>query len=316
MSNIIEGIQGNSAPMAQLRRYVPLVARSEAPVLITGETGTGKERIAEAVHQLSARCHGPFIPVNCAALPETLVESELFGHERGAFTGAVASRAGKASQADGGTLFLDEIGEMNLYGQAKLLRFLETGFIDRIGSPRPVCVDVRVVAATNHELEQLVHNRRFRSDLYYRLNVARIEVEPLRSRPDDIKTLVEFFLNHFNRINGLSVGSPDEKLLSCLETYEWPGNVRELRNMIEATYIDPPQGRLRLHHLSPPFRRLFEGHRQLVPNERDLLVSALRRTRWNKTEAAKMLNLSRMTIYRQISKYHLERMPDNEKPDE
>ncbi len=309
VSNFIAGIEGNSEPMIQLKRYVPLVARSEAPVLITGETGTGKERIAEAVHQLSPRRNAPFIPVNCAALPDTLIESELFGHERGSFTGAITSHAGKTSQADEGSLFLDEIGEMNLYGQAKLLRFLETGVVDRIGSSRPVFVDVRVVAATNHDLEELVMERQFRSDLYYRLNVARIEVEPLRARPGDIKILVDFFLEHFNRVYGLTVGSPDSDLLERLEVYDWPGNVRELRNMVEAAYIDPPRGRLRLRHLSPAFRRLFEGHRHSVPHERDRLVDALRRTKWNKTEAAKILKLSRMTVYRKISKYHLERMP-------
>jgi hypothetical protein len=164
----IAEILGDSAPMTELKRYVPLVARSEAPVLITGETGTGKDRIAQAVHRLSPRSGAPFVPANCAALPETLIESELFGHERGSFTGAVTARQGKAAEADAGSLFLDEIGEMHPYGQAKLLRFLETGVIDRIGSPRPVRVDVRIIAATNLELEDLVRERRFRPDLYYR----------------------------------------------------------------------------------------------------------------------------------------------------
>ena len=295
--------------MAELRSYLPKVARSEAPVLFTGETGTGKERIAEAVHQLSPRRHGPFIPVNCAALPDSLIESELFGHERGAFTGAVAARSGKAAEADGGTLFLDEISEMHPYGQAKLLRFLEDGAVDRVGSARPVPVDVRIVAATNQELEDLVLSRRFRADLYYRLNVARIEIEPLRSRPVDIEALIDRFLYHFNNRDGLSVGPPDTELMACMEAYDWPGNVRELRNMIEAVFIDPPQGRLRLHHLPPAFRRLLAGHRRSQPDDRERLVAALRRTDWNKAEAARILNLSRMTLYRKIAKYHLDRSP-------
>lgn len=310
MSELAATIVGSSEPMTELKRYIPLVARSEVPVLITGETGTGKERIAEAVHRLSPRQGAPFLPVNCAALPESLIESELFGHERGAFTGAASSYAGKTAEAHGGTLFLDEIGEMNLYGQAKLLRFLESGFIDRIGVSRPIHVDVRVVAATNHDLESLVTEKRFRSDLYYRLNVARIDVEPLRGRLEDIQALVNFFISHFNNVYGLAVGLADEELVDCLKNYHWPGNVRELRNMVEASFIDPPRGRLCLDHLSPPFRRLFESYRRSVPNERDRLVDALRRTQWNKTEAAKILSLSRMTVYRKISKYHLERMPD------
>lgn len=313
MTDPLAALLGESVAMSQLRHYLPLVARSEAPVLITGETGTGKERVAEAIHHLSSRRRAPFIPVNCAALPDNLIESELFGHERGAFTGAVTSRAGKASEADGGTLFLDEIGEMNSHGQAKLLRFLETGAVDRIGASGSTKVNVRVVAATNQVLEDLVQARIFRADLYYRLNVARIAVEPLRARLEDIKPLLDGFLAHFNKLYGLSVGPPDTELISCMERYHWPGNVRELRNMVEATYIDPPHGMLLLQHLPPAFRHLFEGHSQSVPHERDRLVAVLRCTNWNKTEAAKMLNLSRMTLYRKISKYHLERMPTGDK---
>jgi two-component system response regulator HydG len=284
---------------------LPKVAQSNAPVLITGETGTGKERVAEAIHELSRRRNAAFVAVNCAALPEELIEAELFGYEKGAFTGAAAAHSGRAAQADGGTLFLDEIGEMTSHAQAKLLRFLQCGTIDRIGAKRPIKVDVRIVAATNQSLEEMIQERRFRSDLYYRLNVARMEIEPLRNRPADIAVLVEGFLDEFNRRDGCRVGPPDESLLKFFKAYDWPGNVRELRNVIEAIFIDPPSRRISLADLPPAYRRMMAGHRVHVPTERDRLIAALQRTNWNKAEAARTLKMSRMTIYRKIAKYDL-----------
>lgn len=301
----LSAIHGDSASVHELRRYIPKVAQSHASVLITGETGTGKELVAAAVHQLSDRCDAPFVAVNCAALPEGLIETELFGHQKGAFSGATNHGIGKAAEADGGTLFLDEIGEMTMFGQAKLLRFLETGAMDRIGSPRPVPVDIRIVAATNQHPEDLISQNKFRADLYYRLNVARIEIDPLRDRPSDIATLINWFTAQMNDQFGLAVQPPDADLQEVLQNYDWPGNVRELRNMVEAIFIDPPEGRLTFSSLPSAFQRLMAGHQVSMPDERIQLVTALKCTNWNKTEAARMLNISRMSIYRKIDKYHL-----------
>lgn len=302
-------IQGDSAWADMLRTYLPKVARSQAPVLITGETGTGKERIARAVHDLSERRARRFVAINCAALPEGLIETELFGHERGAFTGAVTRYDGRAAQADGGTLFLDEIGEMSLTGQAKLLRFLESGKIDRLGASQETQVDVRFVAATNQSLEQLVADRQFRADLYYRLNVARIEVDPLRDRRGDISVLAEGFIRELNQRDGRRVGDPDPRLARLFESYGWPGNVRELRNMIEAVFIDPPHGQITVADLPPVFQTLISGHRTVLSSEKEDLIEALTRTKWNKAEAARQLNMSRMSVYRKIEKYHIARSP-------
>ena len=305
----LAAIQGDSTWADTLRSYLPKVARSQAPVLITGETGTGKERIAQAVHDLSPRRKNRFVAINCAALPEGLIETELFGHERGAFTGAVTRYDGRAAQADGGTLFLDEIGEMSLTGQAKLLRFLEAGKIDRIGATRESTVDVRFVAATNQSLEDLVAEHRFRADLYYRLNVARIEVDPLRTRPDDIHVLAESYIEELNRRAGCAVEGPDRRLARLFESYNWPGNVRELRNMLEAVFIDPPEGQISVTDLPPAFQALVSGHRTALSSEKDDLIEALNRTKWNKAEAARLLNMSRMSVYRKIEKYRIARSP-------
>jgi len=300
---------GNSPAMAELRTYLPKVARSDATVLITGETGTGKERVADAIHRLSARRDRPFVAVNCAALPETLIESELFGHERGAYTGAHVAAPGRVAEAHHGTLFLDEIGEMNIAAQAKLLRLIETREINRVGASRPIPIDIRIVAATNQALEELVAVRRFRTDLYYRLNVARIELSPLRERPADIAPLISLYIDEQNRRTAHRVGLPDGELMECLFQHDWPGNVRELRNLVEAVFIDPPEGPLGFDHLPPSFRRLFARYRATIPAERERLVEILATTNWNKAEAAKRLNWSRMTLYRKLKKYHLETTP-------
>ena len=305
MEELQHSILGVSPSIVALRAYLPKVAASEASVLITGETGTGKEGVATHIHELSRRRTGPFIAVNCAALPATLFESEFFGHERGAFTGAVSSYKGWAVAADSGTLFLDEIGEMDLFSQAKLLRFLENGQVGRLGSSRTISSDVRVVAATNQYLEELVEEKKFRADLYYRLNVARIDVEPLRERPEDIPLLFSHFIEEMNDRTGGRVGAPDEELTGCLAEYEWPGNVRELRNLVEAVFIDPPRGQMTVHHLPPAFRKRLTEYHHHAPDERDALIAALRLTNWNKAEAARMLNMSRMSIYRKIAKYHI-----------
>ena len=300
------GLFGDSSAIAELRRYLGKVAVSDATVLVTGETGTGKEPVASTIHQLSARSAGPFVAVNCSAIPETLLESELFGHERGAFTGASSNFPGRFVQSDGGTLFLDEIGEMSPMGQAKLLRVLEERAVTAIGSLRRRPVDVRVIAASNQRLEQMVERRQFRADLYYRLNVARIELPPLRARPEDIAPIVSHFIDEQNRRRSMRVGRPDPALLARMRRYNWPGNVRELRNLVEALFIDPPEGRaVRLDDLPTAFRRLFKEDRSAGEGERERLIEVLRETNWNKMEAARQMHWSRMTLYRKLAKYAL-----------
>jgi two-component system response regulator HydG len=296
--------------MAAVRAWLPKVARSHATVLITGETGTGKERVARSIHALSNRAQGPFVALNCAALPEGLIESELFGHARGSFTGAHAASSGQMVEANGGTLFLDEIGDMSHIAQAKLLRVLETHEVRPVGGKRPVPVDLRLVAATNQRLEAMVSQGAFRADLYYRLNVARVELLPLRDRREDVPLLLEAVIAEFNARDGARVGSPDSEVMNCLLAYEWPGNVRELRNLAEALFIDPPQGSVHFADLPPAFARLFEPYRRQVSDERDRLIATLNQTHWNKAEAARALNWSRMTLYRKLEQYSISRSTD------
>ena len=305
------GIVGSSPAIANLIDYLPKVARSRATVLVTGETGTGKERVAQTIHALSARADRRFVVVNCSALPDNLIESELFGHARGAFTGAVEAVKGRLIEADGGTLFLDEIGEMSLYAQAKLLRVLETQEVQPLGGAPRRSVDVRIIAATNRDLEQEVADRRFRADLFYRLNVARILVPPLRERPGDVALLAAAVIAEFNSRDAADVEPPEPGLMSALAEYDWPGNVRELRNLIEAVFIDPPRGRLGFEHLPPAFAPIFSRYHRSPPSERLRVVAALERTNWNKAEAAKSLNWSRMTLYRKLAKYDVSRPNDD-----
>ena len=297
------GLVGKSPAITGLSLYLPKVARSRATVLVTGETGTGKERVAHSIHALGPRAAGRFVVVNCGAIPDTLIESELFGHARGAFTGATCAVKGKVAEADGGTLFLDEIGEMSLYAQAKLLRVIETQEIQPLGGARMQHVDIRVIAATNRNLEEEVAAQRCRADLYYRLNVARIDIPPLRERPDDVALLAMEAIREFNRRDSAHVGAPDPPLLAALAHHDWPGNVRELRNLIEAVFIDPPEGRLGLEHLPPPFQALFGRYRRAQSGERARVMAALEETNWNKAEAARQLNWSRMTLYRKLAEY-------------
>jgi transcriptional regulator with PAS, ATPase and Fis domain len=300
------GIVGESPAMAMLAAYIPKVARSRAPVLVTGETGTGKERVAQAVHALSPRCAKPFVVINCGALPDSLIESELFGHARGAFTGAVGALRGKVIDADEGTLFLDEIGEMSLYAQARLLRVLETQEVHPLGGGPAHHVDIRVIAATNRCLEDEIAAQRFRADLFYRLNVARLIIPPLRERPGDVALIARHVIDELNLRDQVHVEQPSPELLAALVAYEWPGNVRELRNVIEAVFIDPPSGPVGFEHLPAAFRFLFGPYRQTTPaSERTRLIDALERTHWNKAEAAKALNWSRMTLYRKLVKYEV-----------
>jgi transcriptional regulator with GAF, ATPase, and Fis domain len=232
------GLVGASPALHQLLRKIELYGPTDAAVVITGETGTGKELVAKALHQASARRRGPYVAVNCSAISDELLESELFGHEKGAFTGAVRSHRGRFERADGGTLFLDEIGDMPLHTQAKLLRALEGGRIERVGAETEKRVDVRVLAATNVPLEQAVGSGRFRADLYHRLSVLRIHLPPLRERPEDIPPLVEHFLQQFSGKYGRLIHRLTPEALSLLQSYLWPGNVRELRNVLERVFIE------------------------------------------------------------------------------
>jgi transcriptional regulator with PAS, ATPase and Fis domain len=296
---------GSSAAMAALRSYVQKVAQSDSNVLITGATGTGKELVAESIHRASRRRAGPFVSINSAAIPDSLLESELFGYERGAFTGAGDGYLGKLRLAHQGTVFLDEIGEMSPLGQAKILRVLESREVFPLGARRTSSIDVRFVAATNQDLEPMVQHRAFRQDLFFRLNVARIYLPALRERREDIVELFLHFIRQFNARYGRRVDRPTPELARRLERYEWPGNVRELRNCVEAVFIDPPDGPVALDHLPESFRRIFGEHREDGLSEREALLTALSRTKWNKKMAARELRWSRMTLYRKLEKYRI-----------
>ena len=232
------GLVGASVAMREVYRKIELYAPSDAAVIVTGETGTGKELVARALHAQGPRRNGPFVAVNCSAIAAELLESELFGHEKGAFTGAQRTHRGRFERAHGGTIFLDEVGDMPLSAQAKLLRVLEEGMVERVGAEGPVPVDVRVVGATNVPLERAVHDGRFRADLYHRLAVLRIQLPPLRQRPEDIPLLVEHFLRQFRRKYGRVVERLTPEAMALLDAYLWPGNVRELRNVLERVFVE------------------------------------------------------------------------------
>jgi len=286
---------------------LPKIAACDAAVLITGSTGTGKEHLARTVHALSPRAKGPFVAVNCSAVPDTLFESEFFGFERGSFTGALAAQKGKAALADGGTLFLDEVAEMSMHAQAKLLRLLEEHEVSPIGAEKPRKVDIRVVAATNRQVEEAVAAGQLRSDLYYRLNVARIALPDLAERPEDIETFFDHFIDRFNRRKGGQVRRPEPELMDALKRYRWPGNVREIRNFVEAVFIDPPRGAISFADIPPAFATLRDQFARTEGDERERIIAALEHTNWNKAEAAKSLSWSRMTLYRKLERYRVVR---------
>jgi DNA-binding NtrC family response regulator len=296
---------GDSSPMRQIKAYIEKVGASDSNVLITGETGTGKELVAELIQRASSHRPRPFVCINCAAIPDTLLESELFGYERGAFTGANTASEGKMKLADGGSIFFDEIGDMSPYGQAKILRAIESQEIYPLGGKRRIPVNVRVLAATNHDLEQSVAQGQFRKDLYFRLNVARIHLPPLRERRDDIVPLCQFYLRDLNQRFGRGVEGFTDEALACLIRHDWPGNVRELKNLLEATFVNDPGQRITLADLPESFRRRFSGNGYPAQDERQRLLSALFSTNWNVSKAAQQLHWSRMTLYRKLGKYHI-----------
>lgn len=306
-SDLIEGqrLIGESPSMRELRAYIKKLSSTDANVLVTGETGTGKELVAQLVQKNSLRRLKPFVCINCAAIPDSLLESELFGYERGAFTGAQCSRQGKLELADGGTVFFDEIGDMSQYAQAKILRVIETKEVQRLGGKRCVRSDLRIIAATNQDLDLPGAELRLRRDLYFRLNVARIHLAPLRERKADIPLLFDYYIREFNSQFGREVEGFTEQTLPILLQYHWPGNIRELRNVLEAVFVNLPPSKVSLMDLPEQLRGQFMAVGAEPPGERDLLLSALWSTDWNKSEAARQLHWSRMTLYRRIAKYHL-----------
>lgn len=297
---------GGSSAMRELRTRIGRLAASNAHILITGETGTGKELVARLLHQQSHRSHRPLVTLNCAAIPETLLESELFGYERGAFTGAFARNEGKLKAADGGSVLLDEIGEMNLGTQAKLLRLLEAKEIQRLGRNEGIQVDVRVLAATNQNLERMVEEGKFRKDFFYRLNVARIHLPALRDRKEDVVKLIDHYIRYFNHRLGRHVQGLSHEAMQCLLGYEWPGNVRELKNVLEGTFVELPPEEVPYPDLPLPIRRQMERVKEASGDERERLLWALSATNWNKSKAAGKLNWSRMTLYRKMAQYHIQ----------
>ena len=309
-----ETLLGRSAAMERVFETIRQIRHGRSTVLITGESGTGKELVARALHQQGDRRSGPFIPVHCAALSATLLESELFGHEKGAFTGAAALKKGRFELADGGIIFLDEVGDIPPEIQVKLLRFLESREFERVGGTRPLRVDVRLLAATNSDLERLKDEGKFREDLYYRLNVVRIHLPPLRARRDDIPLLARSFVEEFARENGKPDLALTPEAIHLLEGYDWPGNVRELRNCIESMVVLARGLSLGTRDLPPSVRGASAEPERLEPvalnlkaAERDLMVRALEQSGGNKARAARLLGISRRTLYRKLDEYGISR---------
>jgi nitrogen regulation protein NR(I) len=336
-----QGIVGRSEPMQQVFKLIGQLAVSDATALISGESGTGKELVARAIYHHSHRNEQPFLAVNCAAIPEQLLESELFGHERGAFTGAATQRIGKFEQCNHGTLFLDEIGDMTPATQTKILRVLQSGTFERVGGNQPISVDVRIIAATNRGLEQAVAARQFREDLFYRLNVVRIHMPPLRERRDDIRLLVNYFLKTFAKEQQRPPKSIAPGVIRALEKYHWPGNVRELENIIHRALVVAKGDAILISELPPEItgqetagglsvpgapaaegavedvgrlaRQLFAWARRdpkvkIIPAvERELVIQALKETSGNQVHAAKLLGITRATLRKRIEKFHIER---------
>ncbi len=300
---------GDSVPMKAMRQQIAVTAPTNGRVLIYGESGTGKELVARSLHAASLRSSGLFVEVNCAAIPEELIESELFGHVKGSFTGATEDKIGKFQKADGGTLFLDEIGDMSLRTQSKVLRVLEEQRFEPVGSNQTVSADVRVIAATNKNLEQEIARGAFRQDLFYRLNVIPFYVPPLRDRKEDIAILARHFLNEFSSAYGKRTRELTDTAMDILLRYPWPGNVRELRNLVERLVIVCPHARIEPHHLPPElFRGVAESpqqpystlHEARSAYEREFILRKLQEHRWNMTQTASALGLERSHLYRKM----------------
>jgi len=307
------GILGHSARMQQLFEICRKAAQSDAPVLIFGESGTGKELVARAIHEAGARQNGPFVELNCAALNESLLESELFGHIKGAFTGAYRHRQGRFEAAHGGDIFLDEIGDVPLSIQVKLLRVLETKAFERVGDQTPVSVDVRFITATNKNLEQMIARGEFRQDFFFRINVIPIHLPPLRERKDDIPLLVSTFINRLSNRSQKPITGLSADAMARFMEYDWPGNVRELKSALEYAFVLAEEDTIQAGHLP---RHLFSappsqppGNAQQPPGEppeKQALMDALTRTRGNQSQAARILGINRVTVWNRIKKYGID----------
>jgi DNA-binding NtrC family response regulator len=315
-----ESFIGDSESVLEMKRMAAKAATTDVNVLVTGESGTGKEVLSRAIHAESRRKAGPFLAINCAALPENLLESELFGHMKGSFTGAVKDKTGLFAAAVEGTFFLDEIGETSPAIQAKLLRVLEEKEITPVGATKPISVDVRVIAATNASLREMVDHGAFRADLYYRLDVFTIDIPPLRQRPGDIELLVAYFLRKHSAKLDLPERSIAEEAMEMLKSYGWPGNVRQLENVLERTVMLAKDDMISIEDLPEEIRRT-EGKTGALPSEpvelnpnletmeKAYIYYTLHQTGWNKSKAAKILGIDLSTLYRKIDRYSLPKKP-------
>lgn len=310
----LENIIGNSNAMKKVFEIIRQVAPTKATILIQGESGTGKELVAKAIHQLSNRKNQRFVAVHCASLTETLLESELFGHEKGAFTGAVEQRIGRFEQADQGTFFLDEVSEISPVVQVKLLRVLQEQAFERVGGNKSISVDIRLIAATNKNLESEVKEGNFREDLFYRLSVVSINLPPLRNREEDIPLLLRHYLDYFAKENGKSQMEFEPEAVDLLKKYNWPGNIRELRNVIENIVVLSKKSVISKEDLPEKIisyyknenHRVFESGINIKENEKNLIIKALEQSAGNRTKAAQALGMSRRTLYRKLAQYDLE----------
>jgi two-component system, NtrC family, nitrogen regulation response regulator NtrX len=312
-------ISGQSKAIVALKEQIRIVAPTNAWVLISGENGTGKELVAHSIHRWSRRAHKPMVEVNCAAIPEDLIESELFGHEKGAFTGASSMKKGKFDQAHEGTIFLDEIGDMSLKAQSKTLRILQEQRFERVGGNKTIKVDVRVIAATNKDLEAEIGKGSFREDLYFRLNVIPIHVPPLRDRVEDIPEMVEEFIKEFSMTTNTEPKRISEEVLSILQRYDWPGNVRELKNLIERLMIMTPERMVQPKHIPPPLNKSsdlkggFESALRLESLkearnefEKAYIGSKLQEFNWNISQTAEAIGIERSNLHKKIKAYGLD----------
>ena len=332
-SSVTCAIVGNSPTLQEVCKLIGQVGRVEVPVLITGESGTGKDLVAESIWKVSTRWEKPFVVINCAAIPETLLEAELFGYEKGAFTGAASSRIGKFEEADGGIIFLDEIGDMSLSLQSKLLRVLQNGTFHKVGDNKEVKVDIRIIAATNKDLEEMVSQGKFREDLYFRINVVRIHLPSLRERKEDTPLLVECFTRRYSSQTGKEIKGVSKKFLDKLMEYGWPGNIRELENTIRKAIVFTKTPYLTSYDLNlnkpisfketketsftEPLRNVVRNllrsrgmngviYSQILKEaERILLEEALNASSWNRSKAARLLGINRLTLRRKLEEYNL-----------
>jgi transcriptional regulator with PAS, ATPase and Fis domain len=307
------GILGKSAPMQRLFEVIQSVSQSDTPVMIYGQSGTGKEMVARAIHWASPRECKPFIKVNCAALNENLLESELFGHVKGAYTGADRGRIGRFEAAAGGSIFLDEIGDIPLLTQVKLLRVLEEKEIERVGDHTPIPVDVRIITATNKNIEELIAQGRFREDLYFRVNVFPLTIPPLRERPEDIPIIIQHFLEQHGQKSAKKITGLSPEAVARLSAYAWPGNVRELRNAVEYAIVLCPGGEIDSRHLPQKIAAEAICPPPLAPSpdqERVDLIRVLRAADGNQSAAARMLGVSRVTVWKRMKKHRIDLMRD------